>query len=111
MTIPTSYTWNKSLTLLNADRMLQTVSIIIKGKVQGVFYRHSAREKAQRLGITGYVENLPDGSVHITATGTDEQIEQLLAWCRQGPPKAEVSSVDTQPVAHQTFYGFTIRRG
>ncbi|MEI9808619.1 MAG: acylphosphatase [Bacteroidota bacterium] len=73
--------------------MLKTVSIIVTGKVQGVFYRQSTKEKATSLHITGEVKNMPDDTVHIIATGTGEQIEQLVSWCKQGPPKARVASV------------------
>ena len=69
---------------------MQTISIIVKGRVQGVFYRQSTREKARELGLTGYVQNMENGSVHIVATGEHEKLDQLIAWCRQGPPKAKV---------------------
>jgi acylphosphatase len=60
--------------------MLQTISIIVKGKVQGVYYRQTTQEKAAALGITGMVRNLPDRNVQITATGTKEQLEKLVTW-------------------------------
>lgn len=90
--------------------MLQTISIIISGKVQGVFYRQSAKEKASMLGITGFVNNLPDKTVYIIATGTKEQLEELIAWCRTGPPKAQVADVLVQPEPLQQFGHFSIRR-
>ena len=65
--------------------MLQTISITVSGKVQGVFYRQSTKEMATSLGITGQVKNLSDGSVYIIATGTKEQLDKLVDWCRQGP--------------------------
>jgi len=64
--------------------MLQTISIKVTGKVQGVFYRQSALEKARVLGVNGTVCNLRDGAVQIIATATAAQLSQLLAWCRQG---------------------------
>jgi acylphosphatase len=78
--------------------------------VQGVFYRQSTREKALELGISGCVKNLPDGNVHIVATGTASQLDQLVQWCKQGPPKAKVSAVNVEEKASQEFMGFAIQR-
>ena len=88
--------------------MLQTVSITVKGKVQGVFFRQSTREKALGLGITGQVRNERDGSVHIIATGSQEQLDQLAAWCRTGPPRAVVTDVHVKSLDTKNFNGFTI---
>jgi acylphosphatase len=88
--------------------MLLTVSILVTGKVQGVFYRQSAKEKALALGIKGKVMNLPDGNVRIIATGTKEQIDILSAWCKEGPPKALVSNVTVRELPLQSFDHFSI---
>lgn len=90
--------------------MLVTYSIIVSGKVQGVFYRQSTREKATTIGITGTVENLSNGEVKIIATGTKEQIETLIQWCRQGPPKAIVTTVEIAELPLQSFGQFSIKR-
>lgn len=90
--------------------MRQTVSIIVSGKVQGVFYRQSTREKAMALGITGEVKNMPDHTVHIVATGTASQIEQLIEWCRKGPPRAVVENVESSMIPLQDFSHFTVVR-
>ena len=90
--------------------MQQTISLLVRGKVQGVFYRQSTREKALALGITGTVRNNPDGAVAILATGTKAQLDALLSWCRQGPPRAVVTAVDLQEAAQQSFDGFTVLR-
>ena len=66
--------------LVNFRYMLQTISITISGLVQGVYYRQSTKEKALELGIAGIVKNLPDGNVFILATGTGEQLDQLVQW-------------------------------
>jgi len=66
----------------------------IRGRVQGVFYRGSARQQARSLGISGYARNLDDGSVEVVAEGEEADVEKLIAWCRLGPPGARVSSVD-----------------
>ena len=86
--------------------MLQTIAIIVKGRVQGVYYRQTTQEKAIALGITGTVRNLPDRSVKIMATGSREQLDKLLAWCRQGPSRAEVSSVESTTEELRSFPDF-----
>ena len=68
--------------------------ILVKGKVQGVYFRASAAQTATELGIRGYVENLPGGDVKIVAEGTAESLEKLIEWCKEGPPHAEVDSVE-----------------
>ena len=90
--------------------MLQTISITISGNVQGVFFRQSTREKAKELGITGWVKNMPDRTVHILASGTKEHLEELVSWCRQGPPKASVHAVEVKERSLQQFDAFTIER-
>lgn len=90
--------------------MLQTISITVSGKVQGVFFRQSIREKATQLGVTGFVKNLPDKTVYIIATAVKEQLDELAAWCRQGPPKADVSDVVVQAQTLQLFERFSILR-
>lgn len=72
------------------------VGIRVKGKVQGVFYRASAKEKAQSLGITGFVRNRHDGSVQIVAYGSQDQLDALTEWAGSGPSGAVVSSVDVE---------------
>jgi acylphosphatase len=70
--------------------------LIISGRVQGVFYRHSTREKARSLGISGWVKNRADGSVEIFALASKETIEQLAAWCKVGPTNARVEKVSVE---------------
>lgn len=67
--------------------------IIISGKVQGVFYRASCQEVAQRLGLKGWAKNLSTGQVEVLAQGEKEKIEKLIEWCRKGPPSAVVNNV------------------
>lgn len=88
-----------------------TVEIIVSGKVQGVFYRQSAREKALELGLRGYVENMSNGNVRLIVTGPDDKLEALYQWCRVGPPKAEVKGITktTIPVM-RVFEGFEIKK-
>ena len=66
----------------------------IDGRVQGVFFRVDASEEASRLGLTGWVKNLPDGRVEIVAEGEEHLLERFLAWCRKGPPAAHVTDIE-----------------
>lgn len=90
--------------------MLKTLSIIVTGKVQGVWFRQSAKEKATELGVTGNVRNQPDGSVAIIATGLANQLDQFIEWCRQGPPRALVTNVEVTELPLQSFDRFVIER-
>ena len=89
---------------------MKTVRLIIKGKVQGVFYRATAKDVADLLAIKGWVKNLPDNNVEITATATDESLQKFIAWCKQGPPKAKVDEVIVEYLDLQEFSGFKIIR-
>lgn len=82
--------------------------IIISGKVQGVFYRQSTKEKAVDLNITGYVKNLSDGRVEIIAEG--ERVKELIEWCWQGPEKALVSNVEVSEVQVNPYPDFKVLR-
>lgn len=68
----------------------------IEGRVQGVCFRHYAREEALRLGISGWVRNCADGSVEALICGSN--IELMLEWLRQGPPSADVASLSSTPI-------------
>lgn len=74
--------------------MEQRVLILVKGRVQGVYFRVSAARKATELGIGGHVENLADGSVKVVAEGATESLEKLIEWCGEGPSRAKVESVE-----------------
>ena len=78
------------------------IRLIVKGRVQGVYFRASTVQQARHLGLTGWVMNHDDGSVELLAEGRSESIEELIAWCRQGPPGARVDEVDVQ---RQDFRG------
>jgi acylphosphatase len=69
------------------------VDVVVTGHVQGVFFRASMREQAERLGVTGWVRNEADGSVRAHFEGPAEAVESLVAWCAQGPPRARVHDV------------------
>lgn len=74
--------------------MEQRVLILVKGRVQGVYFRVSAAQTATELDIMGHVENLTDGTVRIVAEGKTENLEKLIEWCGEGPPRAKVKSVE-----------------
>jgi acylphosphatase len=85
--------------------------LVISGRVQGVFYRASAQQEAMRLGLVGEVRNLPDGSVEAIAEGPKERIEDFIAWCRRGPPAAEVENVRVRwSAARGEFRTFMVAR-
>ncbi len=75
------------------------VRAVVSGLVQGVWYRQSCRREAERLGVTGWIRNRPDGRVELEAEGAHSAVEALLAWARSGPPHAVVESVDVEHVA------------
>ncbi len=69
------------------------IHVLLAGRVQGVFFRRSAAEAAARLGVSGWVKNLPDGRVELEAEGSPEAVEAFLAFCRRGPERARVEEV------------------
>ena len=84
--------------------------VYVAGQVQGVFFRDSTREKAEQLGLTGWVKNLPDGRVEALFEGPSERIREMIRWCEQGPPHAEVENVDTQfEVSEGDLTSFEVR--
>ena len=89
---------------------MPTVHLIIKGKVQGVFYRASAKDVADDIGIVGWVKNTEEGNVEIMADGSKEQIEKLVDWCKKGPRRAVVTDVVVTEVDKQNFKGFEVLR-
>ena len=82
----------------------------IRGKVQGVFYRKSTRETAERLGLTGWVRNEPDGAVTAEAEGPEEQLQEFIAWCKQGPPAARVQDVEVKASVVKGYSSFEVIR-
>ena len=81
---------------------MTTVRAIVRGRVQGVNYRAWTQDAAARLGLTGWVRNLPDGTVELEATGPEAAIDSLLAACREGPPAARPTAVEPAPAAPLT---------
>ena len=90
--------------------IMARAELIIRGRVQGVFYRQSTRETAIGLRLTGWTRNNLDGSVAAVFEGEKQQIDKAIAWCRQGPPAARVSEVDVVWLDFRDeFNGFHIR--
>lgn len=81
---------------------------LIGGRVQGVFFRASAREQAMRLGVTGYARNLGDGRVEVLACGEPGAVAQLRDWLRTGPAAAVVTGVACEPLDYFPHAGFSI---
>lgn len=80
------------------------------GIVQGVFFRTSTQEKAQQLGLTGWVKNLSDGRVEVLACGSEKDLKELYSWLKQGPPMAVVTDVENADVTSvEVFSQFEIR--
>ena len=82
---------------------------VIHGRVQGVFFRGSTQDEARRAGIDGWVRNLPDGAVEAVFEGDAAAVEQLEAYCRRGPPWAEVMRVDIIEEVPEGERGFRVR--
>ena len=72
------------------------IHVKVHGQVQGVFFRYSAKEQAERLKLTGWVRNNPDGTVEIVAEGTKDVLEEYVKWCKIGPAGAMVEKVEVK---------------
>lgn len=79
---------------------------IIKGRVQGVFFRASTRQVAESLGLSGHAINLPDGDVEVLARGERDALDRLGEWLRDGPPHARVDEVIARDVEREPPTGF-----
>ncbi|HET6913299.1 MAG TPA: acylphosphatase [Rhodanobacteraceae bacterium] len=82
---------------------------IVRGRVQGVFFRASTREQALKLGVSGYAKNLADGNVEVLASGSPEALDSLQKWLHMGPPSARVENVTREAMPDQAMQGFTTR--
>ena len=93
------------------NQITKRARLRITGLVQGVYYRASAREQAQRLGLTGWVRNTDDGAVLLEAQGAPDRLDALVAWCWQGPPAARVDEVEVSWLEpHEHDAGFVVHR-
>lgn len=90
---------------------MPTVNLLVKGKVQGVFFRTAAKDVADKLGISGWVKYISEGRVEAMATGNENQLQQFIEWCRRGPEKAVVKDVIVTPLTEQKFDNFEVILG
>jgi acylphosphatase len=88
----------------------RNLKIRVSGKVQGVFFRTSTKELADHLGLVGFVENLPEGDVYIEAQGDESALKKFVEWCRHGPSKAVVTSVEVDESSLSDYRSFEVQR-
>jgi len=81
---------------------------LVRGRVQGVFFRANTRQQAEQLNLTGYAHNLPDGRVEVMACGELQALDALKVWLHRGPELAEVVEVVSEMLPAQEFSGFSI---
>lgn len=89
---------------------MPTLHLLIKGKVQGVFYRATAKKTADELGVKGWIKNTKDNNVEAIINGTEEQVQQFIEWCKKGSARAEVSDVIATSADAKSFDDFRIAR-
>ncbi|HEY3405900.1 MAG TPA: acylphosphatase [Ohtaekwangia sp.] len=89
---------------------MKCISIQVKGKVQGVFFRASTKTKADELGVKGFVKNEGDGSVYIEAEGNESTLQQFIEWCNHGPKSARVYEIDIHEKEFTGFTDFSVHR-
>jgi acylphosphatase len=89
--------------------MKSRVHVVISGRVQGVWFRANTKDKAEQLGLNGWVRNTNDGNVEAIFEGEPEKITKMLEWCHQGPPMAHVENVEINyQESTNGFDGFSI---
>ncbi|WP_129718271.1 acylphosphatase [Pedobacter sp. SYP-B3415] len=87
---------------------MKHLNIVVRGKVQGVFFRASTKAVADQMGIKGFVKNEKDGSVYIEAEGDDLMLDAFTDWCREGPERSEVTDVEITDGALRNFRNFEV---
>ena len=88
--------------------MNKSITIYVSGKVQGVFFRASAKEEADSLGLCGTVKNMDDGRVCIEVEGEPSLLEMMIYWCKIGPRMARVENVEVRDNELRGFESFDI---
>lgn len=83
--------------------------VVVRGRVQGVFFRDTCRREARSRGVSGWAANRADGSVEVVFEGEADAVDQMLAWCRTGPEEASVASVEVEVEQPQQESGFQVR--
>jgi len=98
--------------IARANPMKVRAHVLVHGRVQGVFFRSETRDEATKYAVSGWVRNLPDGTVEAVFEGEEENVKPLLEFCRRGPPGARVTDVDvTWEYYTGEFRNFEIRYG
>lgn len=89
---------------------MPTIHLIIKGKVQGVFYRATAKKMADVHGVKGWVQNTREGDVEMIASASQQALDNFIEWCRKGPCAAKVTGIESEEKEEQNFDAFVIKR-
>jgi len=90
--------------------MKLNVHVLVSGQVQGVWFRASTKQKAEQLGLTGWVRNTPGGSVEAVFEGEEKIVKEMIEWCHRGPPLAKVENVEVKKQSPTNgFDGFSVR--
>ena len=88
---------------------LRRTRALVSGRVQGVLFRDSTREKAEALGLSGWVRNLSDDRVEAVFEGPEDRVAEMISWCEEGPPNAEVQNVSVEQEDPEGLKGFEVR--
>jgi len=89
---------------------MKALHLMIRGRVQGVWFRASTQETARQLKIKGWVRNTPEGNVEAHIQGEESSVEKMLSWCSQGPPGAGVEGIDVSEASpNEEYKAFNIR--
>ena len=83
--------------------------VVVRGRVQGVFFRESCRQQAESVGVSGFVSNEPDGTVAAAFEGDPDGVRRMVDWCRTGPRSARVTGVEVGEEAPTGASGFSVR--
>lgn len=89
--------------------MTKRARVVVRGHVQGVFFRSDARDRAQSLHVAGWIRNVPDGTVEAVFEGDPGQVESMVEWCRRGPSAAQVENLDVDWEEPSGESGFAVR--
>ena len=94
---------------MTAEENTERAHVLVSGRVQGVFFRDSARQEAERLGLSGWVSNTEDGRVEVVFEGEPEAVRQMIEWCESGPSSADVDDVSVEQETPEGLSGFEVR--
>jgi acylphosphatase len=83
--------------------------VVVSGRVQGVFFRDTARQRAEAAGVAGWIRNTPDGTVEAVFEGDPEAVDEMVEFARRGPSRAEVANVQVEEEEPEGLSGFEVR--